>query len=161
MAAARRCQDVMVFPPASGGSALGHAAVCGQLTGSVEMLIEAAAPKDSTAYPGAILRSPKASGKVVAGPKPPPGGLVSTVSPVVLSTQLATNVPAASATTWGLVVASPGADSRAGVLQAPPAGRAEVYATEMKLGLDPDSCPKMARASPAPSMATSMRPSPE
>ena len=45
----------------------GHAAGCGQLTGSVEVLMGApgGGVKDSTARPGAILRSPKAeAGKV-------------------------------------------------------------------------------------------------
>ena len=68
---------------------------------------------------------------MTAGPKPPPGGLVSTFRVrVVMSAQARTKVPAESATTrppQEFETESPGADSRVGGPQEPPAGSFEAY----------------------------------
>ena len=95
-------------------------------------------------------------GKGAAGPKPPPGGLVSTFTVrVVMSAQARTKVPAESATTrppQEFETESPGADSRVGGPQEPPAGSFEAYSAMMEVF--GTSCSKVATASPAPSIAT-------
>src|SRR6516164_9198305 len=128
--------------------------LCGQLTGSVvttELKVSAARPGAITSW----LIWPTL-GKEVAGPKPPPGGLVSTFRVrVVPSVQARTKVPAESATTrppQKFDTESPGADSRAGGPQEPPAGSFEAYSATMEVF--GTYCSKVATASPAPSIAT-------